>query len=157
MGAVDTVAIDTVIEAKSVCSDRAAAAEALELALAPRRAAKGGRWQVRCTGKDDLRLALAELATSIGFEFNDDEKKHADLQFDRTRRELRKLAEASAPHGGNLVAGLQHRPQLWRLPTANKAGMPPVRVRQKLDDGAAFAMAASRQDKGSIMPLHQVS
>lgn len=35
----------------------------------------GGRWQVRCAGKDDLRLALAELATPIGFEFTDDEKK----------------------------------------------------------------------------------
>ncbi|HAB18816.1 MAG TPA: toll/interleukin-1 receptor domain-containing protein [Verrucomicrobiota bacterium] len=34
----------------------------------------GGRWQVRCAGKDDLRLALAELATPIGFEFTDEEK-----------------------------------------------------------------------------------
>jgi hypothetical protein len=58
----------------------------------------GGRWQVRCAGKDDLRLALAELATPIGFEFTDDEKKNADLQFDRTRRELKKLADAGAPH-----------------------------------------------------------
>jgi len=53
----------------------------------------GGRWQVRCAGKDDLRLALAELATPIGFEFTDDEKKNADLQFERTRRELKKLAD----------------------------------------------------------------
>lgn len=58
----------------------------------------GGRWQVRCAGKDDLRLALAELATPIGFEFTDDEKKNADLQFERTRRELKKLADARAPH-----------------------------------------------------------
>ncbi len=35
----------------------------------------GGRWQVRCAGKDDLGLALAELATPIGFEFTEDEKK----------------------------------------------------------------------------------
>ena len=35
----------------------------------------GGRWQVRCAGKDDLRLALAKIATPIGFEFTDDEKK----------------------------------------------------------------------------------
>ena len=54
----------------------------------------GGRWQVRCAGKEDLRLALAELATPIGFEFTDDEKKNADLQFERTRRELKKLADA---------------------------------------------------------------
>ena len=58
----------------------------------------GGRWQVRCAGKDDLRLALAELATPIGYEFTDDEKKNADLQFERTRRELKKLADARAPH-----------------------------------------------------------
>ncbi len=50
----------------------------------------GGRWQVRCAGKDDLRLALAELATPIGFEFTGDEKINADLQFERTRRQLRK-------------------------------------------------------------------
>ena len=49
----------------------------------------GGRWQVRCAGKDGLRLALAELATPIDFEFTDDEKKYTDLQFERTHRELR--------------------------------------------------------------------
>jgi hypothetical protein len=30
----------------------------------------GGRWQVRCAGKDDLPHALTELATPIGFEFS---------------------------------------------------------------------------------------
>jgi len=35
----------------------------------------GGRWQVRCAGKDDLRLALAELATPMGFEFTEDERR----------------------------------------------------------------------------------
>ncbi len=39
--------------------------------------------------KDDLRLALAELATPIGFEFTDDKMKNADHQFERTRRELK--------------------------------------------------------------------
>jgi len=58
----------------------------------------GGRWQLRCAGKDDLRLALSELATPIGFEFTDDEKKSLDLQFDRTRRELKLLADARTPH-----------------------------------------------------------
>ncbi len=32
---------------------------------------------MRCGGKDDMRLALAEFATAIGFEFTDDEKKSA--------------------------------------------------------------------------------
>jgi tetratricopeptide (TPR) repeat protein len=58
----------------------------------------GGRWQVRCANKDDLRLALAELAAPIGFEFTGDEKKDADLQFERVRRELKKLADAHEPH-----------------------------------------------------------
>jgi hypothetical protein len=65
----------------------------------------GGRWHVRCAGKDDLRLALAELATPIGFEFTDDEKKNADLQFERTRRELKKLADAREPHRCLLLLG----------------------------------------------------
>ena len=72
----------------------------------------GGRWQVRCAGKDDLRLALAELATPIGFEFTDDEKKNADLQFERTRRELKKLADASAPHRCLLLLDNVDRPGL---------------------------------------------
>ena len=72
----------------------------------------GGRWQVRCAGKDDLRLALAELATPIGFEFTDDEKKNADLQFERTRRELRKLADAHAPHRCLLLLDNVDRPGL---------------------------------------------
>jgi tetratricopeptide (TPR) repeat protein len=72
----------------------------------------GGRWQVRCAGKDDLRLALAELATPIGFEFTDDEKKNADLQFERTRRELKKLADAREPHRCLLLLDNVDRPGL---------------------------------------------
>ncbi len=72
----------------------------------------GGRWQVRCAGKDDLRLALAELATPIGFELTDDEKKNADLQFERTRRELKKLADARAPHRCLLLLDNVDRPGL---------------------------------------------
>lgn len=49
-------------------------------------------------GKDDLRLALAELATPISFEFTDGEKQNADFQFERTRRELKKLADTRTPH-----------------------------------------------------------
>ena len=56
-----------------------------------------GGWQVHCAGKDDLRLALAKLATPIGFEFTDDEKKNADLQFERTRRGIRSCNSQSVP------------------------------------------------------------
>jgi hypothetical protein len=76
-------------------------------------------------------------------------------QFAGDRAEV--LTEASTPHRCNLVAGLQHRPQLWRLPAANEAGMPAVLSGQKLDDRRAFAMAASIQDKRPIVPFHQVS
>ena len=72
----------------------------------------GGRWQVRCAGKDDLRLALAELATPMGFEFSEDEKKSADLQFQRTRRELKKLTDAHSPHRCLLLLDNVDRPAL---------------------------------------------
>jgi len=72
----------------------------------------GGRWQVRCAGKDDLRLALGELATPIGFEFTDDERKNADLQFERVRRELKQLADARAPHRCLLLLDNVDRPGL---------------------------------------------
>lgn len=72
----------------------------------------GGRWQVRCAGKDDLSLALAELATPIGFEFTDDEKKNTDLQFERIRRELKKLADAREPHRCLLLLDNVDRPSL---------------------------------------------
>jgi tetratricopeptide (TPR) repeat protein len=81
----------------------------------------GGRWQVRCAGKDDLRLALAELATPIGFEFTEDEKKNANLQFECTRRELKKLADAGEPHRCLLILdnvdrpGMLHPAQVARL------------------------------------------
>src|SRR5260221_1500703 len=58
----------------------------------------GGRRQGRCAGKDELRLALPELAPPIGFEVTDDEKKDADLPVERTRPELKKLAQPPAPH-----------------------------------------------------------
>lgn len=72
----------------------------------------GGRWQVRCAGKDDLRLALAELATPIGFEFTDDEKKNADLQFERVWRELKKLADAREPHRCLLILDNVDKPSV---------------------------------------------
>ncbi|OQC25154.1 MAG: NB-ARC domain protein [Verrucomicrobia bacterium ADurb.Bin063] len=57
----------------------------------------GGRWLVRCAGREDLRLALAELAPAVGFEFTEDEKKSADRLFERVRRELQQLAAGGNP------------------------------------------------------------
>jgi tetratricopeptide (TPR) repeat protein len=72
----------------------------------------GGRWQVRCAGKEDLRLALAELATPLGVEFNDHEKKNSDLQFERIRGQLKKLTDAQAPHRCLLILDNVEQPGL---------------------------------------------
>jgi tetratricopeptide (TPR) repeat protein len=72
----------------------------------------GGRWQVRCAGHQNLGLALAQLATPIGFEFTDDEKKSADLMLDRVRAELKRLAEANQPHRCLLILDNVDRPEL---------------------------------------------
>ena len=78
----------------------------------------GGRRQVRCAGKDDLRSALAELATPMGFEFTEEEMKDADLQFQRTLAELKKLACARAPHLSNFLrAGVLEN---WNLSNSMK-------------------------------------
>ena len=72
----------------------------------------GGRWQVRCAGQDDLRLALAQLATPMGFEFTEDEKKSPDLMLERTRRELKMLADEHEPHRSLLILDNVDRPEL---------------------------------------------
>ena len=72
----------------------------------------GGRWQVRCAGQQDLGLALAQLATAIGFEFTDDEKMSGGLMLDRARAELKKLAQANQPHRCLLILDNVDRPEL---------------------------------------------
>jgi len=57
----------------------------------------GGRWLVRCAGREDLRLALAELAPAVGFEFTEEEQQSADRQFERVRRELQQRAAGGNP------------------------------------------------------------
>jgi hypothetical protein len=56
----------------------------------------GGRWQVRCEGKKDLRAAFVSLAgvRDLEFEFTEEEKHDLDLQFERVLRELKKRADA---------------------------------------------------------------
>jgi len=55
----------------------------------------GGRWQVRCEGKEDLLAAITELAAPLALEFTEDEKKSTELQFQRVLAELRRLAPGS--------------------------------------------------------------
>jgi tetratricopeptide (TPR) repeat protein len=72
----------------------------------------GGRWQVRCEGRDDLRLALASLAPPLHVEFNEAERLDLNLQFERIIAELRKLADANAPHRCLLVLDNVDQPAL---------------------------------------------
>ncbi len=58
----------------------------------------GGRWQVHCEGKEDLRAAIAELAAPLALEFDENEKKNIDLQFQWVLAELSRLADAQEPH-----------------------------------------------------------
>jgi hypothetical protein len=56
----------------------------------------GGRWQVRCEGKKDLRAAFVSLVgvRDLEFEFTEEEKHSLDSQFERVLRELKKRADA---------------------------------------------------------------
>ena len=57
----------------------------------------GGRWQVRCEGKEDLLEAIAGLAAPLALEFNEEEKERTDRQFQRVMAELRHLAYEHTP------------------------------------------------------------
>ncbi|MGH9966994.1 MAG: tetratricopeptide repeat protein, partial [Pyrinomonadaceae bacterium] len=84
----------------------------------------GGRWQVRCEARDDLRLAIASLAPALNVEFNEEEKLDLDLQLARILAELRRLADAHEPHQCLLLLDNVDQPALLeptqsqRLPAA---------------------------------------
>ncbi|HBC80358.1 MAG TPA: hypothetical protein DEO60_15270 [Bacteroidales bacterium] len=58
----------------------------------------GGCWQVHCEGKADLLDAIAGLAAPLALEFNEEESKSIDLQFQRVLAELHNLACKHAPN-----------------------------------------------------------
>jgi tetratricopeptide (TPR) repeat protein len=66
---------------------------ALEYAHAYGHEYGGGRWQVRCEGREDLRLALASLEPALGLQFTDTEAADPDRQLARVLAELHRLAE----------------------------------------------------------------
>ena len=84
----------------------------------------GGRWQVRCEGRDDLRMALVSLAGArdLEFEFSDEEKKDLDLTFERVLRELKRRADAATPSRVLLILDNVDRPKL--LEPAQTARLP---------------------------------
>jgi tetratricopeptide (TPR) repeat protein len=85
----------------------------------------GGRWQVRCEGREDLVAALTTLAPALGIEFTDTEKIDSDLQWERILAELRRLADSREPHRCLLILDNVDRPallepaQTQRLPAAD--------------------------------------
>ncbi|MEK6406476.1 MAG: tetratricopeptide repeat protein [Acidobacteriota bacterium] len=85
----------------------------------------GGRWQVRCEGREDLVTAITTLAPALGVEFTDAEKIDTELQWERVLAELRRLADAREPHRCLLILDNVDRPALLepartqRLPAAD--------------------------------------
>lgn len=85
----------------------------------------GGRWQIRCEGKDDLRSAVAELASPLGLLQSDDDTRDPDWQFQRVLAELRRLADVRKPNRCLLLLDNVDRPslvepaQIQRLPAAD--------------------------------------
>jgi len=98
---------------------------AIEYAHAYAHAYGGGRWQVRCEGRDDLALTLATLAPALRVDFTNAEKLDPALQFQRILAELRHLAEARQPHCCLLLFDNVDQPkllepaQMQRLPCAD--------------------------------------
>ena len=67
----------------------------------------GGCWQIRCEGQTDLMAAFGSLVgqRDMDFELTEEEKKSAELQFERVLRELKKRADASLEEEKTLPAG----------------------------------------------------
>jgi tetratricopeptide (TPR) repeat protein len=72
----------------------------------------GGRWQVRCEGRDDLVAVITMLAPAVGIEFNEAEKSDTELQFQRVLSELQRLTNAREPHRCLLILDNVDRPRL---------------------------------------------
>jgi tetratricopeptide (TPR) repeat protein len=85
----------------------------------------GGRWQVRCEGRDDLRLALASLEPAIGIQFTQAEAADLDLQFARVLDELHQLAEA-VPGASRCLLILDNVDRTALLSLAQTQRLPPV-------------------------------
>jgi tetratricopeptide (TPR) repeat protein len=85
----------------------------------------GGRWQVRCEGREDLATVITTLAPVLGLEPTDAEKSDAELRFQRVLSELHRLASAREPHRCLLILDNVDRPallepaQTHRLPGAD--------------------------------------
>jgi tetratricopeptide (TPR) repeat protein len=72
----------------------------------------GGRWEVRCEGREDLAAALTTLASALHVEFTEAEKIDLELQLQRILAELRDLANTHEPHRCLLILDNVDKPKL---------------------------------------------
>jgi tetratricopeptide (TPR) repeat protein len=72
----------------------------------------GGRWLLRCEGREDLPGAIALLAAPLGVTFTEPEKYDVTLQYQRVIAELRRLAMENEPHHALLLLDNVDRPKL---------------------------------------------
>ncbi len=72
----------------------------------------GGRWLLRCEGREDLPGTIALLAAPLGVTFTEPEKYDVTLQYQRVIAELRRLAMENEPHHALLLLDNVDRPKL---------------------------------------------
>ncbi len=72
----------------------------------------GGCWQVRCEGKHDLLETISGLSAPLALEFNEEEKKSIDHQFQRVMTELHNLAFKHEPNRCLLLLDNVDNPKL---------------------------------------------
>lgn len=104
----------------------------------------GGRWQVRCEGREDLVAAITTLAPALGIEFTDTEKIDTELQCERVLAELRRLADAGEPHRCLLILDNVDRPAL----------LEPART-QRLPADWLHVIATTRLGENDLFARHQ--
>jgi hypothetical protein len=105
----------------------------------------GGRWQVRCEGKDDLGSAIVQLAAPLGIEFTDVEKLDLDAQFSKVLAALRRLAETHEPHRCLLLLDNVDQPKLLQ----------PTETQRLPGDEWLHVIATSRLGEAELFGRHK--
>jgi hypothetical protein len=105
----------------------------------------GGRWQVRCEGKEDLRSAIVELAPALRIEFTETEKIDLELQFLRVMAVLRHLSESREPRRCLLLLDNVDRPTL----------LDPSQTKRLPASDWLHVIATSRLGEAELFARHQ--
>jgi tetratricopeptide (TPR) repeat protein len=72
----------------------------------------GGRWQIRCEGKENIMCAVAELASALSIVFNEEELRDSFRQFQRVISELKRRTEANSPNRCLLILDNVDNPKI---------------------------------------------